>query len=414
MGHTTPNYTFSSASSDGERPPEGAHVASATEEEVHFHDQSPRGRPTNCNGRTLGTLTRVQRHNQSPRGRSKYQSLDTPSSVHTFLLPITKGAHTTLIFQTFLYSISRYVIGHMTWGGAYLTLNRSSSSASSDGERPSEGAQRHSRSTFPLPISTGALHTLDTPLPPHYQSPRGRRKFTPFFFLGHPLFLLPISTGAPVIHTLLWTPPSLYTLDHYQSPRTHTLWTTLILTHYQSPAMVTLPLSACLGAFLGCRRSYAALAVSFRLGISTIRYIIEEVCEAIWKTRAPLHKPLPITELLLATSKEFYLKWNFPNCVGSIDGKHIWLKCPSNSGSIYYNYRHYYSIVLQGLADARYRYIAIDVGAYGKQSDSGVFRHSSLYQLLSSNNFNIRNAIRCGTSVCDTRGMKHIRCLVTL
>ena len=36
---------FSSASSDEKRPPEGAHVASATEE-VHFHYQSPRGRPT--------------------------------------------------------------------------------------------------------------------------------------------------------------------------------------------------------------------------------------------------------------------------------------------------------------------------------------------------------------------------------
>jgi hypothetical protein len=31
-------------------------------------------------------------------------------------LPITTGAHTTLIFQTFLYSISRYVIGHVTLG----------------------------------------------------------------------------------------------------------------------------------------------------------------------------------------------------------------------------------------------------------------------------------------------------------
>ena len=56
---------------------------------------------------------------------------------------------------------------------------------------------------------------------------------------------------------------------------------------------------------------------------------------------------------------------------------------------MYYNYKHYYSIVLQGLADAQYRFIAIDVGAYGKQSDGGIFRHSSLYQLLSSNNFNI-------------------------
>jgi len=46
---------------------------------------------------------------------------------------------------------------------------------------------------------------------------------------------------------------------------------------------------------------------------------------------------------------------------------------------MYYNYKHYYSIVLQGLVDTRYRFIAIDVGAYGKQSDSGIFRHSSLY-----------------------------------
>jgi len=68
--------------------------------------------------------------------------------------------------------------------------------------------------------------------------------------------------------------------------------------------------------FLSNSASYAALEDSFRLGISTIHYIIKEVCEA-------LHMPVPTTEMLLATSKEFYLRWNFPNCVGSIDGKHI-------------------------------------------------------------------------------------------
>jgi len=55
---------------------------------------------------------------------------------------------------------------------------------------------------------------------------------------------------------------------------------------------------------------------------------------------------------------------------------------------MYYNYKQYYSIVLHGLADYRYWFTAIDVGAYGKQSDG----HSSLYQLLSSNNFNMFNA----------------------
>jgi hypothetical protein len=59
---------------------------------------------------------------------------------------------------------------------------------------------------------------------------------------------------------------------------------------------------------------------------------------------------------------------------------------------MYYNYKHYHSIVLQGLADARYRFTAIDVGAYGKQSDGGLFRRSSLYKLLSSNYFNMPNA----------------------
>jgi len=71
--------------------------------------------------------------------------------------------------------------------------------------------------------------------------------------------------------------------------------------------------------------------------------------------------------------------------------ENIQLKCP-NSGSMYYNSKHYYSIVLRGLADARYRFTAIDVGAYRKQSGGGIFRHSSLFQLLSSNNFNMPNA----------------------
>jgi hypothetical protein len=79
---------------------------------------------------------------------------------------------------------------------------------------------------------------------------------------------------------------------------------------------------------------------------------------------ALFHMSVPTTEMLLATSNEFYRKWTFPNCVGSIDGKHMWQKCPPNSGSMCYNYKHYYSIVLQGLADARYRFIVIDVGAY--------------------------------------------------
>jgi hypothetical protein len=57
---------------------------------------------------------------------------------------------------------------------------------------------------------------------------------------------------------------------------------------------------------------------------------------------------------------------------------------------MYYNYKHYFSIVLQGLADARYRSIVIDIGAYSKQTDGEVFRQISIHQFL-RNNFNTLN-----------------------
>lgn len=32
---------------------------------------------------------------------------------------------------------------------------------------------------------------------------------------------------------------------------------------------------------------------------------------------------------------EFYNKWNFPNCVAGVDGKHIRMFCPKNSGPLF-------------------------------------------------------------------------------
>lgn len=79
----------------------------------------------------------------------------------------------------------------------------------------------------------------------------------------------------------------------------------------------------------------------------------------------------PNQELFSLISDGFKDKWNFPNVIGCIDGKHVRIRCPSNSGSLFFNYKEYFSIVLLALVDANCKFIAIDVGSFGREGDAG-------------------------------------------
>ena len=47
-------------------------------------------------------------------------------------------------------------------------------------------------------------------------------------------------------------------------------------------------------------------------------------------------------------------KWNSPHCLGAIDGKHIIMESPAKSGSLFYNYKKSFSIVLLAVCNADY------------------------------------------------------------
>ncbi|XP_043246600.1 protein ALP1-like [Amphibalanus amphitrite] len=113
--------------------------------------------------------------------------------------------------------------------------------------------------------------------------------------------------------------------------------------------------------YLASGEEFSALAPSYRLGESTTR-------AAVYTCRAIAHE------------REFREWWQFPNCVAAIDGKHVTIRAPPNSGSEYFNYKHQFSVVLMTAVDAMYNFAFVAVGSAGRESDG--FRSLRLAQRL--------------------------------
>ena len=136
------------------------------------------------------------------------------------------------------------------------------------------------------------------------------------------------------------------------------------------------------------------IATSYRLGRSTVHYITWETCEALWTDLQPLHMAIPTEDVWLDIAKEFWQRWDFPNCIGAIDGKHVKIKAPNDSGSEYFNYKKFFSLVMMVVADVRYHVTLLDVGESGHNNDAGIFGRSDIGIGLANNTLNISDRMR--------------------
>ncbi|XP_046409143.1 putative nuclease HARBI1 [Ischnura elegans] len=142
--------------------------------------------------------------------------------------------------------------------------------------------------------------------------------------------------------------------------------------------------------FLATGESYKSLQYSTRIAHNTISLFVPQVCRAIYEVLKEnfLKMPRSVDEWE-EIAREFQEKWNFPNCIGALDGKHIHFRSSRADGSFYFNYKGSHSIVLLALVDARYKCLYIDVGVNGRVSDGGVFRESTLAEALRQNSLHI-------------------------
>ncbi|XP_036344345.1 protein ALP1-like [Rhagoletis pomonella] len=130
-----------------------------------------------------------------------------------------------------------------------------------------------------------------------------------------------------------------------------------------------------------------------------MKAIVGETCDVLWEVLGPIYLSVPQKNEWKRIANDFYSMWDLPNCVGAIDGKHINIFCPNNIGSLFYNYKGNYSIVLLAACDANYTFTAVDIGAYGSQIDGGVMWNSSFGQRLYTGQLNLpKEEVLPGTS----------------
>ncbi|XP_036320822.1 uncharacterized protein LOC118735273 isoform X2 [Rhagoletis pomonella] len=127
--------------------------------------------------------------------------------------------------------------------------------------------------------------------------------------------------------------------------------------------------------YLATGDSFRSLEFLSHISRKTISKFLPEVLEALTEALQEEYLKTPTTEKeWLDVANNFESLWQFPHTLGAIDGKHIRLKAPPNSGSDYFNYKGYFSVVLLAVVDAHSRFIYVDIGANGRASDVMVYK----------------------------------------
>ncbi|XP_068219245.1 uncharacterized protein, partial [Palaemon carinicauda] len=142
--------------------------------------------------------------------------------------------------------------------------------------------------------------------------------------------------------------------------------------------------------YLATGRSLNDLKYSAIISTSSLSCIILDTCAAIYKV---LHKdylkfPTSVAKWQII-AREFESRWNFPNCVGAVDGKHVCITPPPDCGSYFWNYKGYNSLVLLGVVNVNYEFTMADIRTNGRVSDGRVIENTEFGKRLSNKRPNI-------------------------
>ncbi|KAH7693417.1 hypothetical protein AAVH_39547 [Aphelenchoides avenae] len=135
--------------------------------------------------------------------------------------------------------------------------------------------------------------------------------------------------------------------------------------------------------FLATGNSFYSLASAFYVGHCTVANVVAETCKVLGEELMPIYARFPTTaDEWRSIARGFWERWDLPHTLGAIDGKHVQLRAPPQSGTQFHNYKGTFSTVLLAMCDHRYSIIYANWHNYGSSSDAGIFDRSDLKRLL--------------------------------
>ena len=125
--------------------------------------------------------------------------------------------------------------------------------------------------------------------------------------------------------------------------------------------------------FLALGESFGLLSFQFRISNRAASYAIKSICNALVKCLVPLYLRVKSTkEEWLLIAEKFENRWQYPNAIEPVDGKHVIIHKPNHGRSHYHNYKHTHSAILIAIAGPSFECLYVDVGTNGRVNDGRV------------------------------------------